>query len=112
MLRSHLTIAAELAKALQAGNTEAAADANKRWYANADDIAIFLSRINPYWSKAEWQSMMYEHLKLLTREVSSRLAKNYAENVALGDPIQTQALGMADVMTKGILQQFPSAFMH
>ncbi|MEF3312523.1 hypothetical protein PV433_26905 [Paenibacillus sp. GYB004] len=56
--------------------------------------------------------MMTEHLKLLTQEVSSRLAKNYAENVALGDSIQAQALDMADVMTRGILQQFPSAFMH
>ncbi|MDF2658608.1 MAG: hypothetical protein K0Q94_1399 [Paenibacillus sp.] len=112
LLRAHLTIAAELVKALQAGNTEAAADANKRWFANADEIAIFLSHINPYWSKAEWQTMMNEHLKLLTQEVSSRLAKNYAENVALGDSIQAQALDMADVMTRGILQQFPSAFMH
>lgn len=110
LLRDHLTIAAELVKALQAGNTAAAENAQKRWYENADDIALFLSRINPYWSQAEWQKMMHEHLRLLTSEVSTRLMKNYEENVALGDRIETQALEMADMMTTGIIQQFPAHF--
>lgn len=110
LLRGHLTIAAELVKALQAGNSTAAADAQKRWYANADDIADFLSRINPYWSKEEWRNMLYEHLRLLSNEVFARLAGNYVENIALNDLIEPQALGMADVMTNGIVQQFPLAF--
>ncbi|MDK8183926.1 acetylglutamate kinase [Paenibacillus sp. UMB4589-SE434] len=108
----HLTIAAELVKALQAGNTSAAADAKQRWYANADDIAEFLGTINPYWSKEEWRKMLYEHLELLSSEVSSRLAGKYAENIAIGDQIQLQALEMADMMTSGIVQQFPMAFTH
>lgn len=112
LLREHLTIAAELVKALQAGNSEAASDAQRRWYRNADEIADFLSKMNPYWSKEEWRSMLYEHLALLTQEVSTRFAGNYAENIALNDKIEPQALGMADVMTTGIVQQFPAAFRH
>lgn len=110
LLREHLTIAAQLVKSLQAGNTAAAEDANKRWYANADAIADFLSRINPYWSKSEWQSILHEHLKLLTGEVAARLAGDDAENVATSDRIEAQALEMADVMSYGIFHQFPSAF--
>nr|WP_275444811.1 acetylglutamate kinase [Paenibacillus sp. ACRRX] len=112
LFREHLTIAAELVKALQADNTSAAADAKQRWYANADDIAEFLGTINPYWSKEEWRKMLYEHLDLLSSEVSSRLAGKYAENIAIGDQIQLQALEMADMMTSGIVQQFPMAFTH
>jgi hypothetical protein len=110
LLRSHLTIAAELVKALKAGNTAAAEDARKRWFMNADDIAAFLGRINPYWSEAEWRNMLYEHLRLLSNEVATRLAGNYEENVATSDRIQAQALGMADVMTRGIARQFPEFF--
>jgi hypothetical protein len=110
LLRSHLTIAAELVTALRDGNTTAAADAQKRWYRNADDIAAFLARINPYWSYTEWRTMLHQHLRLLTEEVSSRIAKNYKENVATNDKVEPQALMMADVMTSGIARQFPLVF--
>lgn len=110
LLTSHLTIAAELVTALRDGQKEKAAEANKRWYANAEEIADFLARINPYWSKAEWVKMMNQHLQLLTQEVSSRLAGNYVENVRLSDLIERQALGMADEMTRGIVLQFPTVF--
>ncbi|MFD2115355.1 acetylglutamate kinase [Paenibacillus yanchengensis] len=110
LLTEHLTIAAELVTNLKAGNTQAAQNATKRWYANADQIAVFLSKINPYWSVEQWRHMLYEHLGLLTEEVTSRIAQDYTRNVALADPIQAQALGMADVMTSGIVQQFPMQF--
>lgn len=110
LLRGHLTIAAELVQALNTGKAREAADARNRWYANADDIAAFLARINPYWSQAEWQRMLHEHLNLLTKEVAARIAGNYKENVAINDQVEPQALEMADVMTAGIALQFPSAF--
>lgn len=112
LFREHLTIAAELVTALKSGNTAAAENAQKRWYANADAIAAFLAQINPYWSKEEWQRMLHEHLRLLSEEVAARIAKNYEQNVAISDSIEPQALGMADLMTTGIIQQFPSVFLH
>ncbi|MGF9696766.1 acetylglutamate kinase [Paenibacillus sp. MABNR03] len=108
MFREHLTIAAELVSDLKAGNTTAAEDAQKRWYANADAIAAFMAHINPYWSQVEWQRMMYEHLRLLSEEVATRIAKDYVRNVAISDSIEKQALEMADMMTIGIAQQFPA----
>ena len=111
LLTEHLTIAAELVKALQAGDNQKAADAKTRWFANADEIAAFLASINPYWSEAHWKAMLYEHLDLLTSAVAARLGGNYEENIALADPIEKQALGMADEMTKGIVKQFPNLFI-
>ena len=112
LFRSHLTIAAELVGALKSGNTQAAADAQMRWYANADAIALFLGRINPYWSQAEWQRMLREHLRLLSEEVTARIAGDYSKNIALNDLIEPQELEMADMMTNGIIQQFPSSFLR
>ncbi|MGG1444796.1 hypothetical protein ABE354_22610 [Brevibacillus laterosporus] len=55
--------------------------------------------------------MMYEHLRLLTAEAAARIAGNYTENVSTDDLIEPQALEMADVMTNGIIQQFPNLFV-
>ncbi|GIO02228.1 hypothetical protein J5TS2_28960 [Brevibacillus halotolerans] len=54
---------------------------------------------------------MHQHLRLLTAEVAARVAGNYAENVSINDSVELQALEMADVMTSGIIQQFPNLFM-
>lgn len=112
LLTEHLVIAAELVIAAKAGDAEAAADAERRWYANADEIAHFLAGINPFWSEEEWRSMLYEHLALTKTEAVSRLTGDYETNIAIYDEIERQALGMADVMTQGIVRQFPCKFME
>jgi hypothetical protein len=110
LFTAHLVIAAELVKAAKAGNKEAAADAEKRWYANADEIAAFLASINPYWSQEDWKTMLHEHLALTKSEAVAILTGNYAEGIRLYDEIEKQALKMADVMSKGIVKQFPKKF--
>jgi hypothetical protein len=110
LLKDHLVIAAELVRAAKAGKSKEAADAEKRWYANADEIAAFLGRINPYWSKEEWKSMLHEHLALTKSEAVNILSKDYEAGVNVYDEIQRQALMMADVMRDGIVRQFPDKF--
>lgn len=106
LLTEHLVIAADLVKAAKAGNTQKAAEIEKRWYANADDIAAFLASINPYWSRREWQRMMYQHLDLVKSEAVQLLTGKYEESIATFDEIEKQALMMADVMQQGIVKQF------
>jgi len=112
LFTSHLVIASELVNASAAGNTQAAADAEKRWYANADDIASFLASINPYWSKDGWKRMLLEHLDLTKSEAVYWITRDYNKAIAIYDDIQMNALGMADMMTAGITRQFPDMFME
>lgn len=112
LFTSHLVIAAELVNAAKAGDTIAAADAEKRWYANADEIAVFLGSINPYWSVQQWKTMLHEHLALTKSEAINILTEKYAEGITLFDQIEKQALEMADVMTNGIVRQFPNIFIR
>lgn len=112
LLKDHLTTAAQLVKAAKAGDNKTAAEAEKNWYANADEIAVFLGKINPYWSQEEWKSMLYNHLKLTKAEAVAILSKNYAESIRLYDEIEKQALEMPDVMAQGIIKQFPYKFIR
>ena len=106
LLKSHLVIAAQLVKAAKAGDNKAAADAEKRWYANADEIAVFLGRINPYWSQENWKTMLYEHLRMTKSEAVDILTSKYEESIIEYDAIEKEALMMADIMSYGIIQQF------
>lgn len=111
LMREHLVIAVELVKAAKAGNSKSAADAEKRWYTNADEIAAFLSSVNPNWSKEEWMTMLHQHLALTKSEAVTILTRDYATSIALYDKIERQALTMADVLTEGIVKQFPNRFV-
>lgn len=106
LLEDHLLIAADLVNSAKDKNISKAEDARKRWYKNADDIADFLSRINPYWSKNEWKRLLYEHLRMTEAEAVERLSGQYANDIAVYDEIEDEALKMADYMTMGIQRQF------
>lgn len=110
LLREHITIAAALITAAKAGDQPAVAAAQTRWEANADQIARFLSRANPHWKLGPMRSMLRDHLRLTTREVVARLQSNWTADVAAYDEIHRQALHMADMLSAGIVAQFPKRF--
>ncbi|MGH3036984.1 MAG: glycosyltransferase, partial [Gaiellaceae bacterium] len=111
LLREHILIAADLIAAARAGDQAAVAAAQARWTANADEIAAFLASANPRsWTLEEMKAMLHEHLRLTTNEVLARLQGNWDADVAAYDQIHLQALKMADMLSTGIVQQFPRRF--
>jgi hypothetical protein len=111
LLRDHILVAVELIDAAKAGNQAKQDDATKRWFANADDIATFLSGANPKnWPLADAKSMMHDHLNMTTEEVVAHLKKDWAASIASYDKVHTQILHMADMLSSGIAAQFPNKF--
>lgn len=111
LLKDHILIAVELIDAAKAGDAAKKDAAAKRWGANADDIATFLSGANPkHWPLAEMKKMMHDHLALTTTEVVSRLQKDWAADIAAYEKVHEQILKMADMLSSGIISQFPDKF--
>ena len=111
LLRDHILIAAEILQAAKNEDTAALEDAVARWYANADDIAEFLNSANPKnWPLEEMKAMMREHLDLTLEEATGQLNGDYAGSIATYEQVHLQALDMADMLSDGIIKQFPSIF--
>jgi hypothetical protein len=110
LLRDHILVATEVVKAAKMGKNEELAKANKKWESNADDIAAFLSGANPHWPKQDLVNMLYKHLTLTTGEVVSRLKKDWAADIDYYDKGHVHMLMFADVLTDGIVKQFPDKF--
>jgi hypothetical protein len=108
LLRDHILIAADIVGAAKAGNSSTLESSKTRWVANADEIAGFLSAANPKnWPAADMKSMMREHLDLTTAELTARLNKDWAADVAAFEKVRAQILHMSDMLADGIAKQFP-----
>lgn len=105
LLKDHILIAADVVKAAKA-NSPTLTEATKRWYANADDIAAFLSGANPNWSRATLQDMLHKHLDYVTGQAVSRLHKEWQKDIDYYDTNHNHMLHLADALAEGIVQQF------
>jgi hypothetical protein len=113
LLKEHITTAAELVSAAKMNDKAKQEDATKRWYANADEIATFLSGANPKnWAAAEMKTMMHDHLDLTTAEVVARLKSDWPADIAAYEKVHGQILKMADMLSDGIMSQFPKNFVN
>ena len=111
LLKEHITGAAEVLMALKTNDQAALQTALAAWYANAHEIAVFLSNANPRnWPLAEMDQMMKDHLDLTTAEAVARHQSDWSADVAAYDKVHRQALAMADMLSNGIIAQFPRAF--
>ncbi|HEX4865405.1 MAG TPA: hypothetical protein VFV02_15145 [Acidimicrobiales bacterium] len=110
LLKQHILIAVDLVDAAVKGDKERFASEDKRWDANAAEIARFLSAANPFWPQKEIQDLLSLHLTLTRREAVARLNKAWDEDIAAFDDILTEILTLADALTDGIVHQFPEQF--
>lgn len=72
---------------------------------------MFLSSANPKnWPQAEMKAGMKMHLDLTLAEATARLQGKYAEDIQDYDKIHAHILGLADLLSSGLIKQFPERF--
>lgn len=110
LLREHILIAGKVVAAVIAGNQTDLEKYNKEWYNNADDIANFLSAHNPKYSYEQLKEMLHEHLELITDDVTARAKKDWDAEVVAFDKGLEHIIMFGDLLTEGIVKQFPDKF--
>jgi hypothetical protein len=111
LLKEHILGAVTLMAAAKAGDKDATAKASDAWYANGNAIADFLHSANPRnWAKGEMRSMMKGHLDHTLDEAVDRLNGRFAADVRDYDRVHHDILEMADMLSDGIMRQFPRRF--
>ncbi|MGI2296332.1 glycosyltransferase [Paenibacillus sp. GXUN7292] len=110
LLREHILIAGKIVAAAKAGNQAEVNKLEADWRRNADEIAKFLSEANPNWQFKELQDMLYTHLQLITEIVVSCLKGDWKADIAATDKNEIHLIHLADILTEGIIKQFPEKF--
>ena len=111
LLKDHILIAASIVAAAKAGDNAKVTSENKRWHDNAVDLARFLHGANAKnWPEATLQSALFTHLDQTLSEASNQLKGNYAASIKDYDGAMDHMLMVADILSDGIVKQFPSKF--
>ncbi len=111
LLYKHVNLSIDVINAAKEENTLKLMEVNKKWYANADDIAKFLNKQNADFFLQDLKNMMEGHLKLTTDEVVQRIKKNYTADIITTNKLEKDILKMADMLADGISFQHPEKFI-
>lgn len=111
LLRDHILIAGGLITAAKTNDSNGVAYQKERWFDNGDQIADFLSAANrSNWSRNETRSMMREHLDLTLEEAVAEIKGDFRTSVRKYDEVRSQILKMSDMLSEGIVRQFPEKY--
>lgn len=110
LLKDHILIAGKVLDAAKSQNQADLKKYNTEWYKNGDDIVEFLSGLNNNWSLNELRDMFHMHLQLVTDGVVARIKKDPAADILALDKGTLHMLIFADVLSDGIIKQFPDRF--
>lgn len=111
LLKSHILIAVDILGDAKSANTTKLSQDEATWYANANQIADFLSAANPRnWPDSVMRQQMREHLDETLKESVDRLQGDYPADIADFQQVEEHILHMADLLSSGIIKQFPQRF--
>jgi len=111
LLNTHINLAVPVLDAAKNNDQPALDQALADWYANAKDIADFLSAANPTnWHQHDMEHMMEMHIDQTTAYAVDLLNNDYTNAIIHYDAAFNHMMEMADALSEGIALQFPGKF--
>jgi hypothetical protein len=111
LLKAHIRGAVKVLVAAKSGDQSKLSQAEADWFANGRQIADFLHAADPrFLSRAAARQMMKVHLNQVIQQGVDELQGNYAADAQAFAPYIRHILDMADMISAGIIRQFPGRF--
>jgi hypothetical protein len=111
LLKAHILGAVTVLEAAKSGNKARIAQAEAAWSMNGQEIGDFLHAADPrFLSRAAARTMMKIHLEQVIEQAVDELKGNYAASANAYEPYIRHILVMADLISGGIIKQFPARF--
>jgi hypothetical protein len=111
LLKEHILGAVNVLVAAKSGDSSKISQAEAAWSANGPQIADFLHAANPkFLSRAAARKMMKVHLDQVIEQGVDELKGNYTAGARAFAPYIRHILDMADMISGGIIRQFPARF--
>ncbi len=111
LLTTHIEQAVPVLTAAQAGDTAALETAVADWYANAEEIADFVSAANPEnWPQSATRPMLEGHIDTTIVYATDLLSGDYTSAIQHYDEAKHHMLMLSDALAAGIIAQFPDQF--
>jgi hypothetical protein len=111
LLKEHILGAVTVLVAAKSGDKNQLAQAEAAWSANGRQIADFLHAANPrFLSRTAARKMMRIHLQQVIEQAVDELSGNYTASANAFEPYIRHILDMADMISGGIIRQFPGRF--
>ena len=110
LLDANIRAVGEYSEAAVAGNERQEDAALAHLASNADDIADFLSHLNPYLQKDTVRSLIATHGAHHVLQINRYKAKEYAHLGATWPMMRQHIYVIADTLTTALVKQFPNKF--
>jgi hypothetical protein len=111
LLKAHILGAVKVLEAAKSGNKHKLDQAEDAWFKNGRQIADFLHAADPkFLSRAAARKMMKVHLNQVIEQGVDELQGKYLADARAFAPYIHHILNMADMISGGIIKQFPGKF--
>jgi hypothetical protein len=111
LLKEHILGAVDVLVAAKSGDKTKLSRAEAAWFANGREIADFLHAADPrFLSRNAARKMMNIHLNQVIQQGVDELKGRYAADARAFGPYIRHILDMADMISGGVIRQFPGRF--
>lgn len=110
LLKEHILLTVEMTKSARNKYAEEFDKYRRLWNNNADEIADFLSEINPNLSKDKVKAAFSKHLDYITKQMFARLDADWKADIKAFDEGKEHVMDFSDALIEAIIKQFPEKF--